>query len=141
MPNPVGGNRDSNRQRDDDRRVSEREEKSDGDGPPPFLHELAGDVVDRRDVVGVDRMAQPERVREQRRSEENRAIGKRDEGQHPARDVEGYQDGIDSYDAMPYCGRRAGKDVAECGDRKGPSHCASSEGWDGRGGGCVVPCS
>ena len=62
----------------DDRRMAEREEEADRDRPLAVLHQLAGDVVDRRDVVGVDRMPQPERVGEKRRAEQHRvARGRR----------------------------------------------------------------
>ena len=48
------GDGDGDRQRDDDGRVAKREKQSDPDGPAAFLHELAGHIVDRRDVVGVE---------------------------------------------------------------------------------------
>ena len=55
-----------------DRRVAERKEKADPDRTLALLHELAGDVVDRRDMVGVDCMAQAERIGQQRRAKEDR---------------------------------------------------------------------
>ena len=57
---------------DDDRRVPEREEQSDRDRTLPLLHQLARHVVDRRDVVGIDRVPQPERIRQQRRAQQQR---------------------------------------------------------------------
>ena len=46
--------------------------KPDAERPLPILHQLARDVVDRRNVVGVDRVAQAESVREERRAEQQR---------------------------------------------------------------------
>ena len=39
-------------------RVAQREPGPDGEGPPPLLHHLAGDVINRRDMIGVHRVAQ-----------------------------------------------------------------------------------
>jgi hypothetical protein len=36
------------------------------------LHQLAGDIVDGRDVIGIDGMAQAERVGKHRRAEQDR---------------------------------------------------------------------
>jgi hypothetical protein len=43
---------------------SEKEEP-DHDRPLAFLHQLAGDVVDRGDVIRVDRMPQPQTIGDQ----------------------------------------------------------------------------
>ena len=56
---------------DDDGRMAEREEQADADRALAFLHQLARDVVDGGDMVGVDRMAQPEHVGEQRGAEQS----------------------------------------------------------------------
>ena len=40
-------------------------------GRRPLLHELARDVVDRADVIGIDGVAQPEGEGEQRRAEQH----------------------------------------------------------------------
>ena len=45
-----------------DRRVPEREEEADAERPLAVGHQLARGVVDRADVVGVERVAQAERV-------------------------------------------------------------------------------
>ena len=50
------GASDRDGERDHDRRVPEREEESDRDGTLVLLHQLAGRVVDRGDVVRVDRV-------------------------------------------------------------------------------------
>ena len=60
--------------RNDDRRVAEREKESDADRPLALLHQLAGRIVDRGDMVGVDGVAQAERVGEERRAEEDRIV-------------------------------------------------------------------
>ena len=56
------GDHDPDADRDHDRRVPEREPESDAERPLALVHQLAGRVVDRRDVIGVERMAKPERV-------------------------------------------------------------------------------
>ena len=45
--------------------MAEREEEADAHRAPAVGHQLAGRAVDRRDVVGVERVAQPEHVRRQ----------------------------------------------------------------------------
>jgi hypothetical protein len=42
--------------------VSEREEEAGAERPLAFGHQLASRVVDRGDVVGAERVAEPERV-------------------------------------------------------------------------------
>ena len=54
--------REQEREHEDDRRVPEREEEADAQRPLALGHQLARRVVDRRDVVGVEGVAQPERV-------------------------------------------------------------------------------
>ena len=81
---------------EDDRRVAEREEEADAERPLAFVHQLARRVVDRRDVVGIEGVAESERVggdpdadRERPRGAE--AVGiRRDEGEEEeeADDVE-----------------------------------------------------
>jgi hypothetical protein len=48
-----------------DRGVAEREEEADCDRPLALLHQLAGDVVDRGDVIRVDRVPQSEAIGDQ----------------------------------------------------------------------------
>ncbi len=66
------GDGDGDRKGDDDGRVPEREEKSNAYRLPALLHELARDVVYCGYVIGVHRVAQSERIRKQRRPEQNR---------------------------------------------------------------------
>jgi hypothetical protein len=56
------GDDDPNADHDDDRRVPEREPEAEAQRSLALVHQLAGGVVDRRDVVGVKRVAQPERI-------------------------------------------------------------------------------
>ena len=56
------------------RRMAEREEQADAERPLALLHQLARDIVDGGDVVGVDGMAQAEAVGEQRRAEQQRLV-------------------------------------------------------------------
>jgi hypothetical protein len=87
--------RDCENESDDDCCVAEREEESDGDRAPPFLHQLAGDVVDRRDMVGVEGMPQPEAVGEEGRAKKKRIALKRRERPQPDGDVGGDEDRIE----------------------------------------------
>ena len=67
--------------------MAEREEEADRDRTLTFLHQLARDVVDGRDVIGIDGVAQPEPVRQQRGAEQQRLIAEHQEGPEPGRDV------------------------------------------------------
>ena len=49
--------------------MPEREKQPDRHGSLAFLHQLARYVVDRRDVVGVESVPQPERIGQESRSE------------------------------------------------------------------------
>ena len=60
----LGRDREAGGEREDDRRVAEREEEADAERPLAFLEELPRRVVDRGDVVGIERVAQTERVGE-----------------------------------------------------------------------------
>ena len=90
------GERNADRQEDHDRRVAERKEEADADRALALLHELARDVVDRRDMIGVDRVAQAERIGEQRRSEQDRPIAEGDERPEPDENIAADQHGVDS---------------------------------------------
>ena len=106
-----GHRRDREDESDDDCCVAEREEKSDGDRAPPFLHQLAGDVVDRRDVVGVEGMPQPEAVGEEGRAKKKRIVMKRRERPQPDGDIGGDEDRIKADDLAARPLRRVVKDV------------------------------
>ena len=76
--------RDQDRQRDDDRRVAEREEEPDGDRALAVLHELARGVVDGGDVVRVDRVAQAEGVGQEGGRQQDRVLERRRQRDGPA---------------------------------------------------------
>ena len=75
--------------------MAERKEEADADRALALLHQLARDVVDRRDMVGVDRVAQAEGIGEQRRSEQDRPIAQDDERPEPDENVAADQHGVD----------------------------------------------
>jgi len=86
------------RQRDDYSRMSERKEKSDGDGTFPRLHELARDVIDCGNVVGVHGMPQSEGVGNKSGSEQQRARGERSECERPSDDGRRNEQHVDGDD-------------------------------------------
>src|ERR671918_1467424 len=69
-----GGERDQDGERDDHRRVAEREEETDRDRPLALLHQLPRDIVDRRDVVGVEGMAEAEAIGEEPSAAQDRRV-------------------------------------------------------------------
>ena len=75
--------RDADRHQDHDGRVSERKEEANADRTLTLLHELAGDVIDRRNMIGVHRVAQAERVGQQGRAKQNRPRVESDERPDP----------------------------------------------------------
>ena len=52
--------------------MAERKEEANTNGALALLHQIAGNVVDRRNMIGVDRVAQAERIGKQGRSEQDR---------------------------------------------------------------------
>ena len=67
-----------------DRRVAEREEEADAERPLALLQQLPGRVVDRRDVVRVEGVAQAEGVREHAEAGERRIRARVPDEQAPA---------------------------------------------------------
>jgi hypothetical protein len=63
--------------------MAQRKEEGDADGTFPLLHQLARHVVDGRNMIGIDGVAQPERVGEQRRRQQQRPARKREKCQPP----------------------------------------------------------
>ena len=72
--------------------------KPDRHGPLAFLHQLAGDVVDCGDVIGVDGVAQAQTVGQQCGAEQHGIMTKGHERPEPGRHVEQEQDAIDASD-------------------------------------------
>src|SRR5215813_3481194 len=78
--------------------MSEREEQAGGQRLLAVLHELAGDVVDGRDVVGIDRVPQAEAIGQEARAEQHRMIMEYDESAGPDDHIGGDQEGTDGDD-------------------------------------------
>ena len=76
--------------------MAEREEEADRDRPLPFLHQLAGHVVDGGDMIGVEGVAQAEGVSEHRRAEQDRVVAKRRQSPKPGGDIRADQQDIDA---------------------------------------------
>src|SRR5207237_951369 len=82
----LGGKAERHRDQEHDRRMAKREEESNAQGLLPLLEQLAGGVVDGRDVVRIDRMPQAKRVGETTESEigmtsaASSAVAKRPDG-------------------------------------------------------------
>jgi hypothetical protein len=88
LAQPEGRGRDGGRRDDHDGRVPEREHQPDGQRTPAFVHQLARHVVDRGDVVGVDRVAQPERVGEHAGAHQRGLAAEHGDGPAPGGQVE-----------------------------------------------------
>ena len=76
--------------------VAEREIQPNADRPLSVLHELPGDVVDGGNVIGIDRMPQPEAVREESRAEEERLLTKDGDRPRPGRQVSPNEEDVDT---------------------------------------------
>jgi hypothetical protein len=63
--------------------IVEREKQSDAHRASTFLHQFAGHIVDRRDVVGVERVPQAKTVSEGRRAQEDRIVVEGDNRPQP----------------------------------------------------------
>jgi hypothetical protein len=87
--------RHEDRRDDHDGRMPQREEEPDRNRPLPRLHQLACHIVDRRDVIGINRMTETERIGQQRGSEQNRIVPERDQRPEPGQAIGGQQDGIE----------------------------------------------
>jgi hypothetical protein len=88
-------------ERDDDCRVAEREKQANPNRPAAFLHQFAGHVVDRRDVIGVESVPEAKTIGERSRAEEDRIIVEGGEHPQPCGGVEDEQEGIDRDDSAP----------------------------------------
>ena len=114
-----GRDRDEDRQADHDRGVAQREEEPDADGSLAVLHELAGRVVDRRDVVGVDGVAETERVGQEGRREHDRVGGRARDRERPGDQVEDHEERVDRDDPVAQAAGRA-EQATERGQHRGP---------------------
>jgi hypothetical protein len=71
--------------------VVEREKEADRGRAPPFLHQLARHIVDRRDMVGIDRMAQPQPIGEEGSAQQHRLRMEQEKRPAPGRKIDGGQ--------------------------------------------------
>ena len=71
-----------------------------------LLHQLARHIVDGGDVVGVDRVAQPEAVGQERGAEQHRIVVERAQRPGPGRHVGGDQQRVDADDLAAQVRRR-----------------------------------
>jgi hypothetical protein len=83
-----GRDRQAHRKTEHDRGVAEREEEPGPQVPLALLEEFPGDVVDGRDVVGVERVAKAEPVRERPQTGHGRVPRGVRREQAPSHDVE-----------------------------------------------------
>jgi len=81
--------------RNHDGRVAKGKEEPDSNRPLALLHQFACDVVDRGDVVRIDRMSQPKAVGNKRRCQQQGVAVKRREGPNPGEQVRGDQDHVE----------------------------------------------
>src|SRR5579863_5119322 len=81
--------------------MTDGEKEADRDRPLPILHQLAGDVIDGRDVIGVNGVAETEAVDEERDAKRRRAIVKGEERPNPGADIQQGEHAVDGYKARP----------------------------------------
>ncbi len=81
--------------------MAERKHEADCHGLLAFLHELARDVVDGGEVIGIHRMPQPEAVGQQRRAQQDRVAMKGDQGPAPCAEVQDQQHRVHIEDPGP----------------------------------------
>src|SRR6516225_8264509 len=75
--------------------MAERKKEPHSDGPLALLHQFARDVVNRGDVVRIDRVPQPQAVGDQRRRQQQGIGVKRREGPTPGEQVRGSEDYVE----------------------------------------------
>ena len=124
---PADAQDDERAEREHDARVPEREEEPDAQRALAVVHQLARRVVDRRDVVGVEGVAQAERVGGDPDADAEGAavpevvVVRRDDGeqQEEADAVQGGDRRGEDGRAAPFGGRERGADPGPAG--QGPS--------------------
>ena len=136
-----GGGGDEEGAENDDRRVAEREHEADGDGALAFLHELAGDVVDCRDVVGVYGVAETEGVGEECGSQKDGETMKRGNGPQPCPGIDEDEQRIDADDFAADMVRTIVEEIAQSGGHRGsvPERRGRSAGLIVAVAGSIVP--
>ncbi len=101
------GHRERGREREDDRRVAEREEEAGAERPLPVLQQLPRRVVDRRDVVGVEGVPQPEGVGERGEAGQRRVARQVVEEEPEAEHVQEQDAGREAAEPRPLRTRHA----------------------------------
>ena len=86
--------RDSDGSKDDDGGVAEGKEEAYRVRRFAFLHQLANDIVDGGDMVGVEGMPKPEHISQERRPEQDRPVSESVERPTPSRDIRRYKEAI-----------------------------------------------
>ncbi len=76
--------------------MAEREEEADADRPLALLHQLARHVVDRRDMVGIDGVAQTERIGQESGADQHGIVAKCDQRPDPRQNIGGDQQAVNA---------------------------------------------
>ena len=106
-----GHRRDCEHQSHHDSGVAEREEKSHRDRTPALLHQLAGDVVDRRDVVGIEGVPQPEAIGKEGRAKQKRILMECRDRPQPDADIGRHQERVEAGELAARAFRRVVENV------------------------------
>ncbi len=93
--------------------MAEREHEPDRDRPFAFLHQLASDIVDGRNVVGVDGVAQAKAVSEERSPHQQRKMAKSESRPKPSGHIESKQNCINPDNFAAHVGGRVVEQTAE----------------------------
>src|SRR5258707_5846828 len=93
--------------------MAQGEEEPNGDGSLSILHQLAGYVVDGRNMVGVDGMAQAKGIGKQGCAQQYRVIVKGSDRPQPRQNVEDRQHGVDANDLAEQVSGLIAKDLAK----------------------------
>ena len=104
-----GRQRNGDGQPDDDGGVAEGKKESDAHGLFSFLHQLAGDIVDGGDVIGIDRMAQAEEIGGRGDQQQRRKVVESDQRPGPRQNVAPDQAGVHPSYPPAHFHRYAGK--------------------------------
>src|ERR1700728_1878821 len=81
--------------------MAKRKEEADGDRPVPPVHQLARDIVDGGDVIGVDSMAQSETIGQESGPEQNRMVTEPYESPGPGAEIGADQNDIEGGNLAP----------------------------------------
>ena len=76
--------------------MAEREKESNRDWTSAFLHQLACDIVDSCDVIGVEGVAQPEAIGEESHTEQQRLTMELDQRPQPSADIADDEERVDA---------------------------------------------